>query len=139
VSDCILWTKSLGSTGYGQIGRNGKMYKAHRWVWEQAFGSIPDGMFVDHICHNEAALRGDCQAGKCIHRQCVNLEHLRLVTNSENVLAGCHSVDVKATCNKGHSYRDPRNVMTRKNGWRECAECNRERARAVYARRKLVA
>ena len=137
MSDCIIWHKSKNEKGYGRDFLNGRNTKAHRAAWIRAFGEIPDGLVVDHICHNEAALRGECNGGyECKHRTCVNLEHLRLVTPSQNVLAGMHSIDVKLACPRGHSYRDERNIMIRASGKRECAECNRIRARATYAKIK---
>ena len=66
---CLIWTGAKTSTGYGHLGKGGKNYKAHRYAWERANGPIPDGMFVDHMCHNAL---------------CVNVEHLRVVTNGQN-------------------------------------------------------
>ncbi|MFI8778223.1 HNH endonuclease [Brachybacterium paraconglomeratum] len=42
---------------------------AHRYAWEQERGPIPEGMFVDHICHQ---------------RSCIALSHLRLASVGEN-------------------------------------------------------
>jgi hypothetical protein len=140
MSKCIQWHKSLGTTGYGQIGVEGKMWRAHRWLWTKVNGPISQGFVLDHTCHNEAAAKGECAGGHtCVHRACVNLDHLQLVSQSENILLGMHSIDVKESCPKGHSYRDEKNIMVRKNGKRECAECNRKRANATYARRLQVA
>jgi len=140
MSKCIQWHKSLNDRGYGQEFYNGKNTKAHRAEWMRVNGSIPEGFVLDHICHNEAAAKGECAGGAtCSHRACVNLDHLQLVSQSENILSGMHSIDVKESCPKGHSYKDERNIMIRKSGKRECAECNRQRANAVYARRLQVA
>jgi hypothetical protein len=133
MTECIIWHKSKNEKGYGQDFLNGKNTRAHRAAWIRANGPIPEGMVVDHICHNEAVAKQECSGGvTCLHRSCVNLDHLRLVSQSENVLSGSHSVDNKLTCPKGHSYKDPNNIMIRKNGKRECAQCNRERANRFY-------
>lgn len=138
MSKCIMWEKSLGSTGYGQTFFQGKVTKAHRAAWIKANGPIPDGMFIDHMCHNEAAKAGLCKGGlTCKHRACVNVEHLRLTNNIENMMAGIHNRDVRGVCRQGHPTT-PENTMTRKDGRRECAECNRIRSRENY-RKKVKA
>jgi hypothetical protein len=72
VDDCWNWKASLfQGTGYGQFCPGGrKPVGAHRWIYQQTFGPIPEKMFVDHICHNRA---------------CVNVSHMRLVTNKQNM------------------------------------------------------
>jgi len=139
MTDCIRWHKSLNERGYGQAWLDGKNISAHRAEWIKAFGPIPATLVVDHNCHNEAAARGECEGGvTCEHRACVNLEHLRLITQSENIKSGSQSRDVRGACPKGHRNNDA-NTMIRKNGKRECAECNRIRARLVWANRKVAA
>ena len=123
MSDCIIWNKSFSTNGYGQVWVDGKLQRAHRVEWEKVNGKIPTGMVLDHLCRN---------------RKCVNLDHLEIVTQSVNILRGLHSVDNKVTCPKGHPFIKE-NIMIRKNGWRECAECNRVRARAAYLRKKEMA
>ncbi len=75
---CWLWLGSKSSDGYGIFGihsRKGVM--AHRYSYELTHGSIPTDMEIDHVCHNEDT---GCRASKnCIHRRCVNPEHLSLV------------------------------------------------------------
>lgn len=67
--ECVIWTGSLYPNGYGTIYVNRRSVRAHRYAWERANGEIPDGMTIDHMCHNRA---------------CVNVEHLRVVTNAQN-------------------------------------------------------
>lgn len=137
MTDCIIWHKSIRDTGYGQTWFRGKIMKAHKVEWIKANGDIPKGFVVDHVCHNEAVERGECEGGvTCVHRACINPEHLRLVTQQENVMAGIHSIDNRSHCNQGHPFIKE-NIMVRKNGKRECAECNRVRARVNYAKKKV--
>src|SRR3990172_1923698 len=49
---CWLWNDAKNTDGYGNIGINGKIMKAHRIAWEKTFGSIPYGLFVLHKCDN---------------------------------------------------------------------------------------
>jgi hypothetical protein len=120
MTDCILTQNKVQSTGYTFVVHNKKTTGAHRVSWELLNGPVPTGLVVDHICSNRA---------------CVAPDHLRVITQQENIMAGRHSVDNRSHCNQGHPFIKE-NIMTRKNGHRECAECNRVRARAVWARKK---
>ena len=63
----------LNNTGYYQIKLNKnnkqKTFKLHRLIYESHFGSIPEGMCIDHIDNNP---------------QNNNIENLRLATLSQN-------------------------------------------------------
>lgn len=62
---CWIW---LGCTsgGYGLFGiATSKSAKAHRIAYEIAYGPIPDGLQIDHLCRNPT---------------CVNPCHLEAVT-----------------------------------------------------------
>lgn len=67
--DCLVWTGAKNELGYGLICVDGVMVRVHRAAWEAAHGHIPDGMVIDHMCHNRA---------------CCNVEHLRVCTLQEN-------------------------------------------------------
>ncbi len=72
VSDsCWLWNHSLTQNGYGRFWADGRMWLAHRWIYEQEVGPIAEGLQVDHLCRV---------------RNCVNPAHLEAVTASENTV-----------------------------------------------------
>ena len=54
--ECWLWqgaTNGAGKgLGHGQITVVGARVLAHRYSWELAHGSLPEGMFVLHRCDN---------------------------------------------------------------------------------------
>ena len=94
--DCWPWLAGLTSHGYGQFGvggRAGTMVKAHRWIYEQMVGPVPEGMELDHLCHNAAPA---CPGGyTCRHRRCVNyVKHLRPATHSDNIRRGLNRTTV---------------------------------------------
>lgn len=68
---CHEWQRSRNNKGYGVIHAEGKLRLAHRAAWLAHYGEWPTkGLVVDHICENKA---------------CIRIEHLRLLTNSENI------------------------------------------------------
>jgi len=119
MTDCIESKKGITTNGYSRIRVNNKNIQAHRWAWELVNGQIPEDFVIDHICRN---------------RKCVLPEHLRMITQQENIMAGLHNIDNRSHCNQGHPFVKE-NIMIRKSGKRECAECNRIRARANYAKK----
>jgi hypothetical protein len=85
------------SIGYGCLAWNGKRDWAHRISYILTFGSIPEGLELDHLCRN---------------RSCVNPTHLEPVTHRENVYRGESPMAYKkrqTVCVRGHSL-DETNV-----------------------------
>lgn len=72
---CWLWTGPKSRKGYGVAWdqQAAKNRAAHRVMYERHKGGIPDGLQVDHTCRR---------------RNCVNPDHLTLVTNAENQQRG---------------------------------------------------
>lgn len=133
--------------GYGQIDVSGKTTLVHRVAYEAMVGAIPDGLVVDHVCHNEDL---SCAGGStCIHRRCVNPRHLEVVTDEENKQRGRSRTVLnvaKTRCPEGHAYSAENTLVhRRKDGrtFRRCRTChrirNREFMRAKRERAGLIA
>lgn len=67
---CWHWTGAKERRGYGffRVGR--KTMRAYRYAYIAHIGPVEPGLELDHICRN---------------RSCVNPDHLRQVTHTENV------------------------------------------------------
>lgn len=137
VSGCWLYIRWRKADGYAHITRNYKVIYAHRYVYEQLIGPIPEGMTIDHVCHTM-----ECPTpGKlCPHRRCCNPMHLQLATGKENTLrsqgpAAMNSI--KQVCPKGHPY-DEKNTCFR-NKRRYCRTCARLKTRMIRERKKAAA
>lgn len=109
---CWLWAASQRGGGYGQFRAGGSMVLAHRWAYENAAGSIPEGLELDHLCRN---------------RLCVRPDHLEIVTHRENVRRGqsgpvnAARMSAKTHCPQGHAYDEANTRVYR--GARFCRAC----------------
>jgi hypothetical protein len=65
------------------------MRLGHRVAWEAEHGPIPEGLTIDHLCRN---------------RRCVNVAHLRLLSNVEN--ARMNGNWAKTHCVRGHEFTE---------------------------------
>lgn len=123
VTECTPWGGRTNAAGYGTIGKD----LAHRRAWEEVHGPIPDGMTLDHTCHDPAA----CRLGvNCPHRRCVNLDHLVVCTPEENKARGGIGLPqlAKRECPKGHPYAGENLLVS--GGRRMCRACRRENMQA---------
>lgn len=126
---CVFWTGAK-ATGYGRFSLRGKLRQAHVVAWEHVNGPVPDGMDVDHECHNRDH---QCKGGStCRHRACVNEEHLAPRTRAQNIKAHFERV---THCPAGHPY-DERNTLTTREGHRQCRTCSNRRTITTRKGRK---
>jgi hypothetical protein len=121
---CHIFRGKSERTGYGQVWVEGRMKDVHRYVWELAYGPIPDGMVMDHQCRV---------------RRCCNVKHLRVVTRkvnaTENVVGQPWQLNrAKTRCPKGHVY-SLSNTYTDKIGRRTCKACRRN-SQLLYRSRR---
>lgn len=126
---CWEWTGTR-SRGYGRVTVNGERFMAHRRSYEMAFGPIPLGLEVDHLCHN---------------RRCVRPSHLEAVTPAVNKQRAGARIPRATHCINGHEY-SPENTYWSKprpprryTPFRQCRTCHRITERNRQRRAKAVA
>jgi hypothetical protein len=68
MTPCVDWTGCVDNYGYGRHGKNSR--RAHRTAWARVHGPIPPEMVVMHLCDRPI---------------CVNVDHLQLGTQQENI------------------------------------------------------
>lgn len=125
-SGCWVWMGGVGRGGYGKFYHNSKTVLAHRISYLDAFGEIPHGLQLDHLCRV---------------RCCVNPNHLEPVTARTNVMRGEGPAAInsqKTHCVNGHSLEDAYAWIGSSHpyGLRHCKACNRTNARQWYQRKK---
>ena len=70
--ECLLFKGHLDELGYGRVQRGYMkgLVRTHRAVWEMEYGPIPQGKVIMHLCDV---------------RNCIELSHLRMGTQLENI------------------------------------------------------
>jgi HNH endonuclease len=125
IGSCIEWSGGKNKSGYGRKWHKGRVLLAHRVAWIETHGPIPDGMCVLH---------------RCDVRSCVNVEHLFLGTQADNMRDMAEKGRArspqqgKTHCPAGHPY-DEENTYVHMSE-RHCRACNRESARRYRSERR---
>lgn len=119
---CWRWTSTTSRSGYGAFSVDGSTVAAYKWGYEFIVGEVPDGLQLDHTCHDWRV----CEGGPgCPHRSCVNPSHLEVVTPQENWRRSNNLMAVNARkthCIRGHEFT-PENTYTTARGRRSCRRC----------------
>lgn len=119
---CWLWGGFVAPNGYGSYWADGTNCHAHRYIKLKEQELESSELVVDHLCKT---------------RDCVNPEHLDLVTQKENIKrgdtgthpnTGSHNRN-KTRCPQGHEYSLDNTFVVPKTGHRKCITCKRERNR----------
>jgi hypothetical protein len=121
--DCRIWANAC-DRGYGRIYLDGSAQRVHRVMWELKHGPIPDGLTIDHLCRV---------------RNCVNTEHMELVTAAENgkrakQFRRAANQTLSRLCRNDHEYT-PENTVIDYRGRRCCIACLADRRRRQASRK----
>jgi hypothetical protein len=118
--ECWEWTGYRMPSGHGQLrrSRSGGILLAHRYVWRELVGEIPD-----------------CVLHRCDNPPCVRPSHLWLGTQADNIAdmwAKGRGSNPPAQwdgihCKKGHVIAN--NPYFDKHGGRRCKTCMNEKSR----------
>lgn len=103
-STCWNWSGHKNRGGYSVLWFDGKNRYAHRISYNLFKGKIKKGFCIDHLCRN---------------RECVNPNHLEMVTIKTNVNRG---LSKKTHCKNGHQYTKEFTIKWNGNQ-RRCAIC----------------
>lgn len=110
---CWPWQGLLNDTGYGSLRMSIGIHYAHRVAYALTRGQTPDGLTLDHTCHN---------------KRCCNPDHLEPVSQSVNIKRWWALQD-RSTCDCG-APRRPRGRD------RRCLSCYNSYMREYMRRRK---
>lgn len=67
---CWIWTGAVGKHGYGTVKRQNQTRMAHRVMYEETIGPVPEGLVMDHLCSV---------------KRCIRPSHLEPVTHQINL------------------------------------------------------
>jgi hypothetical protein len=135
-SGCRVWGGLVRDDGYARVAWRGRAYQVHRLAYELQIGPLGPGMTLDHVCHTED---DSCVGGPCLHRSCLNVDHLEPVSGPENTRRQYPAR--KTHCANGHPYNEA-NTYYRTGGGggiRACRACGRQRVAAYKIRRQMRA
>jgi len=86
-NNCHIFARSARDrNGYAVVKIDGKNWYAHKYVYEQNHGPVPEGMEVMHLCKKQ--------------RDCININHLQSGSRADNMAQ--IPEDRKTFCVVGH-------------------------------------
>lgn len=119
---CHIYSGGKSDSGHGIVWMQNKRYRAHRLMYELFVEPVPTGHVVRH---------------KCDVPSCVNLDHLELGTQADNlrdmVARGRHWKQQVTHCPEGHPYSGE-NLYVNPSGGRQCRICVKAAGKASKER-----
>lgn len=118
--NCMIWTASTDSSGYGNFGVSGRTLSSHRLGFLFTYNTLP---VIGFELHHE-----------CTNRACVNGLHLMVVPHVVNMELSRRTLErvpsrvTKDNCKYGHLLTSD-NIYVDKRGWSECRTCRQENVR----------
>jgi hypothetical protein len=128
LEDCWLWgghvrvKDGYANADFGRKYPDGAQLNeyVHRVAYEIAYGEVPAGLVVDHLCRV---------------RHCANPMHLEAVTQKVNIARAARRTP-KTVCKHGHPLVEAGVDYYDYDGHRVCKPCHKQRTAAYQARRK---
>lgn len=119
--DCWIWRGLIDPKGYARFKVRHRYVTAHRKMFLDVRGVIPDGLVCDHLCRV---------------RHCVNPYHIELVTGIINTKRGDSGKwqQSKTHCPRGHEYSEENTYRYRTS--RSCRKCRKISEMKSKAKRK---
>lgn len=119
---CWHWAGGADHNGYPTFWFGNDSGRAMHFSVFLSGREIPVGHEPDHLCKNV---------------ECINPDHLEVVTRRENLLRGDSPIGMNARkihCKNGHVFNVENTYYVRRRGQfhRHCRACCRDRARAAY-------
>lgn len=123
IEDCWLYARVVDKRGYGTISVWLKDEKrmttccAHRVMYENMVGAIPEGLELNHLCEVKT---------------CINPDHLEAITHKQNMWYSQPFGDNR--CKRGHELTEDNVYTWYKNTslHRQCRKCSMMKSARVY-------
>lgn len=120
---CWMWKGAKNGNGYGNFSlHKGITVQPYRFSYSLVHGAVAEDLEADHLCRN---------------RECVNHEHIEMVTHKENNARGMSPSAIharKTHCARAGHPLFGENLYVNPQGQRQCMECRRRARRESYRR-----
>jgi hypothetical protein len=128
VDGCWLRASAAYTRRYTQfVVCTGVTVGSHQFAYELAYGPVPEGLELDHLCRNPP---------------CVRPDHLEAVTHDENMKRSDRALGIRSAathCTNGHPFDELNTHYTSSGGTRRrCRTCVNANARARYRRKRTM-